>query len=178
MELIDIIQGCKEYNQKAQYLLHKLYYRKMLNVASKYSNGGSDIEDLVQESFISIYRNIHKFTGSTPASIESWMRTIVKNKTLDLYRKNKNINMVELHDGFFNDEEQESFYDMFIKDIPKLIDALSPQYKKVITLYYLEEKSHQEIATILGISVSSSKTNLLRGKVKMKNSLKKLYPSI
>jgi RNA polymerase sigma-70 factor (ECF subfamily) len=106
------------------------------------------------------------------------MRVIVKNKTLDLYRKNKKINMVEIHDGLFNDEEQESFYDMFINDIPTLIESLSPQYKKVVTLYYLEEKSHNEISEILGISVSSSKTNLLRSKIKMKKTLSKLYPSI
>ena len=178
MEIEELVKGCQDNNPKAQYKLHKLYYRKMLAVASKYSNGSSDIDDLVQESFISIYKNIHKFTGSTPSSIESWMRTIVKNKTLDLYRKNKNINMVELHDGFFSDEEQDSFYDMFIKDIPMLINSLSPQYKKVVTLYYLEEKSHQEIAKILGISVSSSKTNLLRSKIKMKKTFSKLYPSI
>ena len=178
MELDKIVQGCKDNNPRAQYMLHKLFYKKMLSVAYKYSNGGSDVQDLVQESFISIYKNIHKFTGSTPASIESWMRTIVKNRTIDLYRKKKNVNMVELHDGLFDYEESESFYDMFINDIPTLIDSLSPQYKKVVTLYYLEDKTHDEISKILGISISSSKTNLLRSKIKMKKTLSKLYPSI
>lgn len=178
MEIEEIVIGCQNNNPKAQYKLHKLFYRKMLAVASRFSNGGSDIEDLVQESFISIYKNIHRFSGNTQASLESWMRVIVKNKTLDLYRRNKNINMVEIHDNLFSEDEQESFYDMFIKDIPVLIDSLSPQYKKVVTLYYLEDKSHNEISEILGISVSSSKTNLLRSKIKMKKTLSKLYPSI
>jgi RNA polymerase sigma factor (sigma-70 family) len=178
MELDKIVQGCKDNNSRAQYMLHKLFYQKMLSVAYKYSNGGSDVQDLVQESFISIYENIYRFNGNTTASLEAWMRVIVKNRTIDLYRKKKNINMVEIHDGLFNYYEQESFYDIFINDISTLIDSLSPQYKKVVTLYYLEEKSHQEIAKILGISVSSSKTNLLRSKIKMKKTLSKLYPSI
>jgi RNA polymerase sigma-70 factor (ECF subfamily) len=67
---------------------------------------------------------------------------------------------------------------VFINDVPTLIESLSPQYKKVVTLYYLEDKSHQEISEILGISVSSSKTNLLRSKKKMKKTLAKLYPTI
>jgi len=178
MEIEELVKGCQDNNPKAQYKLHKLFYRKMLAVASKYSNGGSDIEDLVQESFISIYKNIHRFSGNTPASLESWMRVIVRNKTIDLYRKNKKINMVEIHDDLFNNEEQESFYDMFIDDIPTLIDNLSPKYQKVIVLYYLEDKTHDEISKILGISVSLSKVNLLRGKKNMKKILSRLYPSI
>jgi len=178
MEIEELIKGCADSNRKAQSTLFNMYYTKMISVATRYSNGSDDIEDLVQEAFISIYKNISRFTGKSINQLDYWVHNIIKNKTLDLYRKNKGITKVEMHDGLFNYDEQESFYDLFIKDIPTLIDNLSPQYKKVVTMYYLEEKSHQEISKILGITVSSSKTNLLRGKIKMKNSLKKLYPSI
>lgn len=178
MEIEELIKGCADSNRKAQSTLFKMYYSKMIRVASKYSNGSDDVEDLVQEAFISIYKNIPRFTGTSINQLDYWIHNIIKNKTLDLYRKNKNLNMVEIEDNLFSEEEQESFYDMFIKDIPTLIESLSPQYKKVVTLYYLEEKSHNEISEILGISVSSSKTNLLRSKIKMKKTLSKLYPSI
>jgi RNA polymerase sigma factor (sigma-70 family) len=178
MELDKIVQGCKDNNPKAQAMLHKLYYTKMIRIAYKYSNGSDDVEDLVQEAFISIYKNIPRFTGKSIHQLDYWVHNIIKNKTLDLYRKNKGIIKVEMHDGLFNYDEQESFYDLFITDIPVLINSLSPQYKKVVTLYYLEEKSHLEISKILGITVSSSKTNLLRSKIKMKKTLLKLYPMI
>lgn len=178
MEIEELVKGCADSNRRAQSTLFNMFYGKMISVAYRYSNGSDDVEDLVQEAFISIYKNIPRFTGKTINQLDYWVHNIIKNKTLDLYRKNKGITKVEIHDGLFENDEQESFYDLFITDIPTLIGNLSPQYKKVVTLYYLEEKSHQEIAKILGISVSSSKTNLLRSKIKMKKTLSKLYPSI
>ena len=178
MEICDVIQGCKENNPKAQTILHKLYYVKMLGVASKYSNGSSDVEDLVQEAFITIYANMHKFNSDNNGSLEGWLRTIVKNKTIDLYRKNKKINNVELSDNLFSDIDEESIYDLFLEDVPNIINSLSPQYKKVVTMYYLEGKKHNEISDILGISLSSSKSNLLRSKVKMKKTLLKLHTNL
>jgi RNA polymerase sigma factor (sigma-70 family) len=178
MEIEDLIKGCASSDRKAQSILFKMFYTKMIGVASRYSNGGDDVEDLVQEAFISIYKNIPRFTGKTINQLAYWVHNIIKNKTLDLYRKNKKISMVEIHDNFFEEEEQDSIYEVFINDVPTLIESLSPQYKKVVTLYYLEDKSHQEISEILGISISSSKTNLLRSKKKMKKTLAMLYPTI
>ena len=178
MEIQDIIKGCASSDRKAQSILFNMFYIKMIGVATRYSNGSDDVEDLVQEAFISIYKNISRFTGNSINQLDYWVHNIIKNKTLDLYRKNKKINMVEIHDNFFEEEEQDSIYEVFINDVPTLIESLSPQYKKVVTLYYLEDKSHQEISEILGISVSTSKTNLLRSKKKMKKTLAKLYPTI
>lgn len=178
MNLAEILQGCKDNNPKAQSMLHKVFYYRMINIATKYSNGSSDVDDLVQEAFISVYKNIHRFTGSSEGQLDYWMHNIIKNKTIDMYRKNKTFNYVELSDNFLTEVDEESFYDMFIDDVPILIDKLSPQYKKVVTMYYLEDKKHNEIATILGISFSSSKTKLLRSKIKMKKTLLKLHPNL
>ena len=178
MELSEILQGCKDNNPKAQSMLHKVFYNRMINIATKYSNGSSDVDDLVQEAFISVYKNIHRFTGSSEGQLDYWMHNIIKNKTIDMYRKNKKFNYVELSNDLFQQEDSESFYDLFIEDVPTLIDKLSPQYKKVVTMYYIEEKKHHEIANILGISFSSSKTNLLRGKIMMKKTLSRLHPNI
>ena len=178
MEIEDLIKGCANSDRKAQSILFDMFYTKMIKVASKYSNGSDNIEDLVQDAFISIYNNIGRFTCTSIHQLDYWVHNIIKNKTLDLYRKNKNITMVELYDGFLNDDEQDSFYDTFINNVPTLIDSLSPQYKNVVTLYYLEDKTHQEISEILGISVSLSKTNLLRSKIKMKKTFTKLYAKL
>lgn len=175
MTLDEILQGCKNNNQKAQSMLHKVFYRKMVNIATKYSNGSSDIDDLVQEAFISVYKNISNFNGSSEGQLDYWMHNIIKNKTIDLYRKNKKFNHVELTSDLFVDVVEDSFYDMFVDDIPTLIDNLTPQYKKVTTMYYLEDKKHREIAAILGISLSSSKSNLAKSKIKMKKTLSKLH---
>lgn len=178
MEIQDLIKGCASSDRKAQSILFKMFYSKMVSVATRYSNGSDDVEDLVQEAFISIYKNIDRFTGKSINKLDYWVHNIIKNKTLDLYRKNKSITMIEINDGLVDNDEEDSFYDMFIDDVPILIENLSPQYKKVVTLFYLEEKTHQEISEILGISVSLSKTNLLRSKIKMKKTFSKLYPTI
>lgn len=178
MELDEIIQGCIDNNRKTQSTLYKLYYTKMVSVANKYSNGSDDVEDLIQESFINIFNNIHRFKGNTLTSLCSWMCTIVKNKTMDMHRKNKNFKYVQLPYDLFTESEAESFYDLFVDDIPLLINSLSPQHKKVVTMFYLEDKKHLEISKILGISLSSSKSTLLRSKMTMKKTLSKLHPSI
>lgn len=178
MELAEILQGCKDNNPKAQSMLHKVFYNRMINIATKYSNGSSDVDDLVQEAFISVYKNISKFNGSCEGQLDYWMHNIIKNKTIDMYRKNKKFNYVELTHDLFQQEDSESFYDLLVEDVPTLIDKLSPQYKKVVTMYYLEEKKHHEIASILGISVSSSKSNLAKSKINMKKTLSRLHPNI
>jgi RNA polymerase sigma factor (sigma-70 family) len=178
MEILDIIEGCKNNNPKAQAMLYKLYHTRMISIAYKYSNGGSDVEDLVQEAFITIYKKISSFNYDSINQFDFWVYNIVKNKTLDLYRKNKGITKVEIHDGLLHYDEQESFYDIFIDHIPTIIDSLSSKYRNVLTLYYIKNKTHTEISVLLGISVSSSKINLLRGKLMVKNSLKKLYPIV
>jgi RNA polymerase sigma-70 factor (ECF subfamily) len=178
MEIEELIKGCAVSDRRAQSLLFDMYYSKMVGIASRYTNGSDDVEDLVQEAFISIYKNIAKFSCDSIHQLDYWVYNITKHKSFDLYRKNKGITKIELHDNLLNHHEDESFYDMFIDDIPTLIDNLSPKYQKVIILYYLEDKTHDEISKILGISVSLSKVNLLRGKKNMKKTLSRLYPSI
>jgi RNA polymerase sigma-70 factor (ECF subfamily) len=89
---------------------------------------------------------------------------------------NKNINKVEIKDDFFSEDDEVYFYDMFLNHVPTIIEKLSPQYKKVVSLYYLEDKTHEEIADILGISTGSSKSNLFKSKINMKKTLLSLQP--
>jgi RNA polymerase sigma-70 factor (ECF subfamily) len=104
-----------------------------------------------------------------------WVKTIVRNKALDLYRKNKKLISVEVNEKLISDTDEDKPYEDLFQYVPKLIDDLSPQFKRVVTMYYLENKKHHEIAEILGISVSTSKTNLLKSKIKMKKNLLSLH---
>jgi RNA polymerase sigma-70 factor (ECF subfamily) len=176
MKIEELIKGCKENNPRAQNKLYEMFHKSLIATGLKYSNNADDVEDVVQDCFIKIFNEIHKFKGDTKNGLEGWMRAIVRNKVIDLYRKNKNINKVEIKDDFFSEDDEVYFYDMFLNHVPTIIEKLSPQYKKVVSLYYLEDKSHEEIANILGISTGSSKSNLFKSKINMKKTLLSLQP--
>jgi RNA polymerase sigma factor (sigma-70 family) len=178
MKIDELIDGCKNKNPRAQTKFYDLFYKKMVMTASKYLAKQDDkqaAEDIAQDCFIKILSTFTTFTGKTESSLTMWVKTIVRNKALDLYRKNKKLISVEVNEKLISDTDEDKPYEDLFQYVPKLIDDLSPQFKRVVTMYYLENKKHHEIAEILGISVSTSKTNLLKSKIKMKKNLLSLH---
>lgn len=173
LNIKEIIKGCNENNPKAQNELYYMFYGYLLSISLKYIEDRAEAEDIVQDCFIKIFNEFFKFNGQTKSELSSWLRTIVKNKSIDVYRKNKKINNSEFKDYItegINDDD-EPLYDLISPYLPNLIDNLSPQYRNVVTLFYLEDKSHDEISKLLNISVGTSKSNLFKGKAKIKENI-------
>lgn len=98
------------------------------------------------------------------------------NQCIDNLRKKKKENWVALNESTTPVQEDEVLDDDFTaQELLKEIQNLPPQYRMVFNLYFLEDFSHKEIAELLGISESTSKSNLHRAKVKLKEELQKKY---
>ena len=166
----DIIDRCCEGDQKAQFQLYKLYYKPMYSVSLRIVNDIEEAEDVMQESFLSAFKNIKSYRGEV--SFGAWLKKIVVNRSLDVLKKRK-VKFEEINERTTEIED----YHMPVKELDakilqNAIQQLSDGYRIVLSLYLIEGYDHEEISQILGISNSASRTQLLRAKNKLRELLK------
>jgi len=165
----EIIDQCQEGSQKAQFQLYKLYYKAMYSVSIRIVNNDMEAEDVMQEAFLSAFKRIETYKGEV--SFGAWLKKIVVNRSLD-YLKKRKVQFEEVNER----TAQISDYQMGTKEvdvemIKKAVQELPDGYRVVLSLYLIEGYDHEEIS-ILDISNSSSRTQLLRAKNKLKMILK------
>ncbi|SRR6056297_504644 len=173
----DIIDRCREGEQKAQFQLYKLYYKAMFNASYRILNNRMAAEDVMQESFFKAFDKINTYSGKV--SFGAWLKKIVINQSLDELKKNKiddrfiedeGVKLKELNDK--EDENDETEQKFNIDDIKEKINDLPDGYRVVLSLYLLEGYDHDEISEILNISSSTSRSQYTRAKNKLKKQLK------
>lgn len=168
----DLIQGCIEGNRQMQKLLYKNYSSKMYGVCLRYSGNIDDANDLLQEGFIKVFKNLDKFRGD--GSFEGWIRRIFVNTSIEHFRRKvKLYNITEIQENTVEETNLNILDTLAVKDIIILVNELSPGYKTVFNMHVIEGYSHKEIADILGITEGTSKSQLARAKGVLKKSLEK-----
>ncbi|MBL7736071.1 MAG: sigma-70 family RNA polymerase sigma factor [Chitinophagaceae bacterium] len=144
--------------------LYNRFAGKMYAVCLRYSNNSDDAQDLLQEGFIKVYRNLHRFRAE--GSFEGWIRRIFVNSSIEHFRK-KSLLAVKVSEKEENEIENDdiSALDALAeRDIIRLIQELSPGYRTIFNLYVVEGYSHKEIAEMLNISEGTSKSQLARAR--------------
>lgn len=144
--------------------LYKRFSAKMYAVCLRYSNNSDDAQDLLQEGFIKVYRNLHRFRAE--GSFEGWVRRVFVNSSIEHFRKKsiKLASVSEKEEANIEDADISALDTLAEKDIIKLIQELSPGYRTVFNLYVVEGYSHKEISEQLGISEGTSKSQLARAR--------------
>lgn len=168
----EIVEGCRKGLRKYQYLLYDRYASKLMSVCMRYAGNRTEAEEILQEGLIRVFKNIASVRINTSNSVYYWMKRIVINTALNYLRDNKKYRFLEpvekIDENISELPEQEESGDWFEKiepdEIMKIIQSLPPGYKTVFTLYSIEEYSHYEISEILGISVNTSKTQLMKAR--------------
>lgn len=159
----DLIQGSVEGNREIQEVLYHRFSPKMYAVCLRYSGNAVDAQDLLQEGFIKVFKNLSKFRGD--GSFEGWMRRIFLNTSIEHYRKKVNmLSVTETQEVTIEDKEWNVLDNLAEKDIISMIHELSPGYRVVFNMHVIEGYSHKEIADILGINEGTSKSQLARAK--------------
>lgn len=163
----DLIQGCINGDRQMQQLLYNKFSSKMYGVCLRYAGNEDDANDLLQEGFIKIFKNLSKFRSE--GSFEGWIRRIFVNTSIEHYRKKvKLYNVTEVQEDIIEDNELDALDLLAAKDIIKIVNELSPGYKAVFNMHVIEGYSHKEIAEILGITEGTSKSQLARAKSVLK----------
>lgn len=159
-----IVAGCLKDQPEAQHALYDRYCAKMMAVCYRYANNKADAEDMLQESFIRIFQQIHQFSGK--GSLEGWIRKVVVHTSINYLKKNKKfreyLDLAAIGDLLVKDENITSY--MQSKHILECIRLLPVGYKTVLNLYAIEGYSHKEIAGMLDIEESTSRSQYLRAK--------------
>jgi RNA polymerase sigma-70 factor (ECF subfamily) len=171
----DLIDGCKTGDQKAQFQVYKLYYKAMFNTSLRIVNDTMEAEDVMQESFLSAFEKIDTYSGTV--SFGAWLKKIVINRSLDALNRRKAIfEDIDTHIGIRDDSGDETAQkeelDVRVEEVKEAINRLPDGYRVILSLYLLEGYDHDEIAEILGISSSTSRSQLSRAKQKLISELK------
>ena len=173
-----VVERCLAGDRKAQYELYKLYSKAMFNVSMRITNDYTDAEDVLQESFLNAFQHIHTFKGES--SFGAWLKRIVINQSVSLIQKRR-LPLIPLEDYHESAEAREGFLeteiDYQVGAIRQSIRKLPDGYRVVLSLYLLEGYDHQEIADILNITESTSKSQYSRAKRKLIELLKTTGPT-
>lgn len=176
MDQKELIKRCKRYDRKAQEELYRKYSESLFLLCLKYTGSYEQAQDLLQDGFIKIFEKIGQYTGK--GSFEGWMSRLMINTALKRLRKNGAFLTIQKDLPEEEDEDIENeglSLEFLIEIIQKLPDA----YRLVFNLYVMEGHSHKEIAQLLNISEGTSKSNLARARMKLRESINDhLFPKV
>lgn len=173
MSEVELIKGCVQQNEKYQHLLFTQYAGKLFTVCRRYAIDDMEAEDMLQEGFIRIFNNIHKFKFE--GSFEGWMRKVVVNVALKHLQKKK-IHLTEIKESTAeNLSFSFSAYDDLNEEaLLRLIHQLPEGYKIVFNLAVIEGYSHDEIAKLLNIQTSTSRSQLVKARKMLQEQIIKM----
>jgi RNA polymerase sigma factor (sigma-70 family) len=166
-----LVEECRRGSRKAQFRIYELYSRAMFNAAYRIVNNREEAEDMLQEAFTDCFRNIGSYRSES--TFGAWLKTIVINKCINKLRK-KETDLVYIEDYQSVERPDEEEAEVIWPDtsvIAKAAEKLPDGYRVVFSLYLLEGYDHSEISQIMNISESTSKTQYLRAKNKLKKIL-------
>ena len=158
-----LIDGCLKGNRGSQRHLYERYYGFGMKLCRRYTANQAEAAEVLNDGFLKVFGKLHQYDSSRP--FEAWLRTILVNQSIDFYRsqlnkpkfvaleKAKDLNPLIRPSASSEDEQ-----------ISNLIKKLPPAYRLVFNLYVMEEYRHDEIAEMLNISSSTSRSNLHRAK--------------
>lgn len=171
MQEPELLDRLRRQDAAAQQWLYDRYSPLLFSVCRRYLRRREDAEEALVTGFFKIFTHIDTYSGG--GSFEGWMRRIMVNQALMALRKTQPL--VFPGDEFQPPDREDSFNieaDLSARDILELLDQLPPGYRTVFNLYVLEGMKHQEIADALGISINTSKSQLILAKEKLRNLLK------
>lgn len=173
-----LIQGCKRNDRESQRLLYQHYYGYALSICVRYCQSYEEAREVVNDGFLKVFRKIDQYKMDT--SFNGWIRRIMINTSIDLYRKEKMYYTV-----FSRSEPDETisvessiYDDLTYKELIEMVCKLSPAYRAVFNLHVIDGYTHKEIGEILRISEGTSKSNLLKARAKLRLELSKLSEKV
>jgi RNA polymerase sigma factor (sigma-70 family) len=168
--LHDCIQG----DRLAQQRFFERFRGKMFALCLRYARSREDAEDILLEGFVRVFRDLHQYSGI--GNLEGWVRKVMVNTALQhLQKRKKDLVTVEMNNVDLADDTDEPLMmdEPPAKNMICILQQLPDGFRTVFNLHVLEGYSHPEIAEILGISVGTSKSQLLRAKAHFKRLLEK-----
>ncbi|QCE40579.1 RNA polymerase sigma factor [Psychroserpens sp. NJDZ02] len=164
-----LIKKAAKNNREAQHVLFEMHAPKMLSVCRYYVKDLQHAEEVMLNGFLKVFTNLKSFRGD--GSFEGWVRRIMVRESISFLRQKKTIQFVEDDYQHFEIEDESSQqYD--VAQLQELVDDLPEGYKMVFVMYAIEGYKHAEIATLLNISVGTSKSQLFKARKLLQNNIR------
>lgn len=167
---LELINGCIKQDRRCQLMLYRKYAPILLGITLRYAVDRPQAEDMLQETFIKVFKNIHSFRNE--GSFEGWMRRIAVHTSIEWLRKHQLMNqMAELESVPLQQVSAEVIHKMTADELIRLIQDLPVGYRTIFNLYAIEGYSHKEIADMLGISEGTSKSQFARARYQLEKKI-------
>jgi len=164
---IGFINACIAKEKWALKIIYEDHFESMLLVCQRYANSDDDALDILHDGFIKVFRYLDKYQPGT--SLQAWIRRVMVNTCIDYYRREsrrRTDNIDTAYHLFSN--EADAISKMSADEILACLRLLTPAYRSVFNLYVMDGYSHREIGEILGITESTSRSNLVKARTKLK----------
>ncbi|MBV7270081.1 RNA polymerase sigma factor [Winogradskyella luteola] len=169
MSLDRLIKNCIKQDAEAQSQLYKQYASKLFSLCLKYSRNYAEAEDNLHDAFITIFSKINQYNSK--GSFEGWLKRIAINTSLQRYREDVGVydivNEENIEDVSVNINDKDISIDFLLKIVQELPD----RYRLVFNLYVLDGYSHVEISELINVSTGTSKSNLARARLILKDKI-------
>lgn len=166
----DCVRKCQKGNRKAFHQLYNYSFEKLLSIASRYTTDSSAAKDVLHGAYLKIFENIKIFRGDE-SLVMPWMSRIVINEALQLKRKNKRLEYFDNLEGYCQTVSGTAESDLALAEVMVTVDEMPEDLKTIFILREIDNYSHREIAGLLDISESHSRTRLTRAKVYLRKTL-------
>jgi RNA polymerase sigma factor (sigma-70 family) len=175
----DIVIGCRNNNRKSQQQLFEWLQEYSVAVCYRYANNITEVQDLVSDGFMKVYKNISQYNGKeygfSEASFKGWFKRVLINNCINYLKQyNHQVFMLENDEGVsVNDivSDDDVVGTLNKKEILKSVKELPQSYKTVFSLFAIDGYTHEEIAQLLGISIGTSKSNLFKARQHLQKSI-------
>jgi len=168
VSLEELVHKCKKGERKAQELLYRQYAGVLYGICLKYSRNKTEAEDNLHDSFMTIYEKIGQYKSK--GSFEGWIKRITVNTVLQKYRREEYLSVVNENTPEIVTVES-NYEDIGLQTLLKYIQELPNKYRATFNLYVLDGYTHKEISELLGTSVGTSKSNLARARMLLKEKI-------
>ncbi len=170
LEESSFVEACVRNERWAQQKLYEVFYPSVMPLCKRYSNNSDEAIDIMHEGFIKVFKNISKYKVGT--SLNSWIKRIMINTAIDHYRKMSRRRTEDLDTAYtVFSKDPDVVSTMTADEILSCLHKLTPAYRTVFNLYVIEGYSHKEIADVMGITESTSRSNLVKSRKKLQELL-------
>lgn len=160
----DLVKGCAGGEKRSQEILYKRYFSFAMSICIRYTRDENEAMEIVNDSYMKVLEGLSDYDSARP--FKPWYGKVLVNTAIDNYRKNlKHNEHLSINSMTESDEQEpEIESELSVNDILKLYRYLPGQYKITFNLFEIEGYSHEEIGRMMGVTASTSRSNLARAK--------------
>lgn len=169
-ELTYHVEACALNKRGSQKVIYSSFYGYAMAICDRYASNQEDALEILNDGFLKIFREIHHYQpayADVVSSFKGWLRKIMVYTAIDHFRKHHKHRMVTQLDNVVYQvpsESEDAIEKLTYEEIIRAVQQLSPGYRTVFNLFVIDGLSHDEIATELGISTGTSKSNLSKAR--------------